>query len=38
MKFPNFFKPFEVQTNANGFAIKRMLMEDGHPNSCHEIH
>ncbi len=31
LKFPDFTKPFEVHTNAKGFAIGGMLMQEGHP-------
>jgi hypothetical protein len=30
-RFLNFTKPFEVHTNANGFVIKGVLMQKGHP-------
>lgn len=31
LKFLDFTKPFEVHTNAKGFAIGGMLMQEGHP-------
>jgi hypothetical protein len=31
LRFPNFSKPFEMHTNANRFAIGRVLMQEGHP-------
>ena len=30
-KYPEFDKEFEVHTDASGFAIGGVLMEDGHP-------
>jgi hypothetical protein len=31
LRFPNLSIPFEVHTNANAFAIGRVLMQEGHP-------
>lgn len=31
IKYPEFDKDFEVHTDANGFAIGDVLMQDGHP-------
>jgi len=31
LRFPNLSIPFEVHTNANAFAIGRLLMQEGHP-------
>jgi hypothetical protein len=30
LQFPDFENPFEVHTNANGFVIGRVLMQEGH--------
>jgi hypothetical protein len=30
LKFPNFTKPFEIQTDANDFGIGGVFMQDGH--------
>ncbi len=31
IRFPKFSRPFEIHTNANGFVIKGVLMQKGHP-------
>lgn len=31
MKFPDYLRPFQVQTNASNFVISELLIQDDHP-------